>query len=123
MMPPRLCRACPKCWLMGQRWLWSRSSKPTSIALSQQLFEHFLPVFESLFQAGRDENPLGQIAQWSEARVVFNQVAHSCPTRAFSHLHRKLVTMLESLEWSFFLYVGEVVVPFKFNNQRDPFRT
>lgn len=77
---------------------------------------------EDSFQAGRDEQFLSQISQRTETGVVFDCISNHRPAYAVSHFNKKFVAMLEALEWSFPLDVGEMMIPFKLCNQRNPLR-
>lgn len=70
-----------------------------------------------------DEKLLRQFAQQAEAYFVVDQVANDSAIHAVPSFRKKFVAMVEALEGSLLLHIGEMMIPFEFSDQRNPLRT
>jgi hypothetical protein len=98
----------------------ARTLPPRTAALHQQCGKLFLALRERIPQPSLEEKPIRHCFQWSHPKLVLNHILDQRPAHALARVHHKLVPMVPALEWTFLLYVGEVMVPFEFSDACDP---
>lgn len=92
-------------------------------SLRKQAWKYLLPRSEGCAQPVLHKQGVDDCTQWSKSHFVFNHIAYQRTIQAIACLRQKFVPVMPALEWTFLLYVGEVVVPFEFSNARDPLRS
>jgi hypothetical protein len=88
--------------------------------LREKLGEYFLTQREGAAHLAFDEQCIGDPAHRSESNFVLNPITHQCAAHAIARFRQKLMAVMPSLEWTFVLHVGEVMVPFEFGDACDP---
>jgi len=71
-------------------------------------------------ETGTNHQLLRQIPKQSKADVVIDHVPDFRPWHAMPNLFCEFVPVMKPLERSLLLDVGEVMIPLKFGDQRDP---
>jgi len=94
-----------------------------STETGQSCLQPLLAVCKGSPHLAADEQFIRPFSQPSPSHFVIDLIANYCAFDAVTHFGSKLVAMEEALEWAFLLRVSEVMVPFEFGDQGDPWRT
>ncbi len=80
----------------------------------------FAVVSKSLLHPAANEQRVRNCTQNVESYFVVDDIADACARSSIANLSRKFMAVMPALEGASFLHVGEVMVPFKFGDARDP---
>src|SRR5277367_492415 len=106
---------------MGRPYSSSQLSRSVRGFSCQKLGQNFLAMREDLPHLALNEQRVGHRSQRAVSHLVFNFVPHQCAAESVAIIPYEFMSMVPSLERTFLLHVGKVVVPFEFGDGCGPF--